>query len=92
MYTGVEYVARQRPKSTPRNHHRDSKSASPGHCLLTHLARHLRRGVESGDEEKATTHSSRRGKSAIPRGSKYPKFEASGSKNPILNGLWDQRP
>ena len=27
-----------------------------------------------------------------PRGSKYPIFEVSGSKNHTLNGIWDQRP
>ena len=29
--------------------------------------------------------------SVNPRGSKYLKFEASGSKNHSLNGIWDQR-
>ena len=28
----------------------------------------------------------------LPRGSKYPIFEVSGSKNHTLNGVWDQRP
>ena len=32
------------------------------------------------------------GHSLYPRGSKYPIFEVSGSKNHTLNGIWDQRP
>ena len=28
----------------------------------------------------------------LPRGSKYPIFQVSGSKNHTLNGFWDQSP
>ena len=55
---------------------------------MTHDARTIWQRIEtSGSRRQFTSYAP-----YIPRGSKYPTFEDSGSKNCSGYGFWDQRP